>query len=268
MACKVRVASRINGSGTRGNGWRALSRALRKHGQAVGERMVQEPVTTVIVPTLNGAAYIDAALISVLKQTTESDQIIVIDNGSVDETATILQRYERRITILKEDKPGAAAARNAGLRIAKGDFIAFLDHDDQWPDGRHADFLSCLHRSGANSVVGRLRILVEPGTDGRAYDSWDGQIEPKILGTCLFRRSLVEAAGLFDETIRGHGEDNDFYLRLVEAGMKLQICDVDALYYRRHSSNITNHAHSRVEIMLDLVRRKMDRRRSLEQKPM
>ena len=229
--------------------------------------MVQQPVTTVIIPTLNGAAFIEAALISVLQQTTSRDDVIVIDNGSGDETLTILKRYEPRITVLKEDKPGASAARNAGLRIAKGDFIAFLDHDDQWPADRHAALLSCLLSSGANAAVGRLRILVEPGTDGRSYESWDGQIDPKMLGTCLFSRSLIESAGFFDETIRGHWEDNDFYLRLVETGMRPQICDVDALFYRRHSSNITNDSHSRIDIMLDLVRRKMDRRRCREQKP-
>jgi GT2 family glycosyltransferase len=105
-------------------------------------------------------------------------------------------------------------------------------------------------------------------TDGRAvpeeYSSWEGKHVPGMLQTCLFTRGLVEAVGSFDETMT-HGEDNDFYLRLRESGMKLTLCDVDAVYYRRHAANASNAAPSRTKTYMDLVARRLARRRRSQQ---
>lgn len=217
--------------------------------------------TSVIIPTLNGSKYIEQALDSVLRQIDRQDQVIVVDNDSSDATPEILKRYQPRVTVLHQTRRGPSAARNAGLTAADRDFIAFLDHDDFWPEGRHAAFLHCIAESpGCNSVVGRLRILIEDGVDAGAYRSWDRQFDPKKLDTCLISRDLIQSVGYFDETLH-HGEDNDYYLRLVEAGFRPKACDVDALWYRRHASNLTNEAPDKTRIMMDLVRRKMARRR-------
>ena len=215
-----------------------------------------------IIPTLNGSKYIEQALDSVLRQIDRHDQVIVVDNGSSDATPEILKRYQPRVTVLHQTRRGPSAARNAGMEAADRDFIAFLDHDDFWPEGRHAAFLRCIAASPAcNSVVGRLRIIAEDAPEATAYEAWDGQIDAKVLPTCLISRDLIQSVGDFDETLH-HGEDNDYYVRLVEAGFRPKACDVDALWYRRHASNLTNEAPDKTRIIMDLVRRRMARRRA------
>jgi glycosyltransferase involved in cell wall biosynthesis len=93
---------------------------------------------SVLIPAHNSAKVIGATLDSVLRQTVPPDEIIVMDDGSTDDTLKILLSYQPRVTVLTEKNQGVAAARNALLHRAGGDLIAFLDHDDLW----HPDFLS------------------------------------------------------------------------------------------------------------------------------
>jgi|HubBroStandDraft_5_1064220.scaffolds.fasta_scaffold187179_1 glycosyltransferase involved in cell wall biosynthesis len=222
---------------------------------------VTAATTSVIIPVLNGAAFIGAAIESVLAQLTESDQVIVIDDGSVDATPDILRTFAGRSTVLQGPKRGVSAARNLGLRNANREFVAFLDHDDLWPPGRHSALLSALMTDPTyNAAAGRIRILTDTAVSGADYLSWDGTHQPGFLWAALFSRSLVNAAGWFDETM-AHGEDNDFYIRLQEANMRMKLCDVDALCYRRHSGNATNSAPPKSAVFMDIISRAITRRR-------
>ena len=217
--------------------------------------------TSVIIPVLNGAAFVGAAIESVLVQLSERDQVIVIDDGSVDATPDILRTFARRCTILQGPKRGVSAARNLGLTSANCEFVAFLDHDDLWPPGRHSALLSAATTDPTcNAAAGRIRILTETAVVRAEYLSWDGTHQPGVLCAALFSRSLVDAVGRFDETM-AHGEDNDFYIRLREANMRMKLCDVDALCYRRHSDNVTNSAPPKSAVLMDIVSRAIARRR-------
>lgn len=222
---------------------------------------VGSPATSVIIPVRNGAAFIGAAIESVLVQTTERDQVIVIDDGSVDETPERLRGFGSDILVLRGEKRGVSAARNMGLRRAAGDFIAFLDHDDLWPAGRHSGLLSALTADSAfNAATGRIRILAENRASAADYLTWEGTHQPGFIQAGLFSRPLIESAGLFDEAMP-HGEDNDFFIRLKDANMKMKLCDVDALCYRRHSGNATNSAPPKTAVLMDIVSRALARRR-------
>jgi glycosyltransferase involved in cell wall biosynthesis len=98
--------------------------------------------TSVVIPTYNSAAYIRKTLESVLRQTLPADEILVMDDGSTDDTVAILNSYKPRITVLQQKNGGVAAARNALCSRAAGDLVAFLDHDDVW----HPDYLKTQHR--------------------------------------------------------------------------------------------------------------------------
>ena len=89
-------------------------------------------LVSVIIPTYNTARYVQESIDSVLEQDYPNIQLIVIDDGSTDETVDIIRRYGERVVLLTQQNQGAAAARNAGLAAAEGGYIAFLDSDDVW----------------------------------------------------------------------------------------------------------------------------------------
>src|ERR1700687_5608941 len=90
---------------------------------------------TAIIPVYNGAALIRRSIESVLSQTHPADELIVVDDGSTDETSTIIRSYGAKVRHLYQPNSGVAAARNNGVKQASSQWIAFLDHDDEWlPD--------------------------------------------------------------------------------------------------------------------------------------
>ena len=113
------------------------------------------PLLSVIIPTRNRAALVGEAIDSALAQDPEKVEVIVVDDGSTDETARLLQQtYGSRIHLLSlPERRGAGAARNAGIRVASGEFLAFLDDDDLWLPGKLAAELSVFERFPASEVV-------------------------------------------------------------------------------------------------------------------
>jgi glycosyltransferase involved in cell wall biosynthesis len=217
--------------------------------------------TSVIIPVRNGARFILEALDSVLAQLADDDEIIVVDDASTDGTDRLLRKLDQRVVILDGPRPGPSAARNTGLAKARGACIAFLDHDDLWPPGRHAALLGALLQDpAANAAAGRLRVRVEDDGSAGGHAALNGHHAPSILMTCLYRRQLIEATGRFDEDMR-FGEDLNYYVRLAECGMVLITCDHDALVYRRHGGNATNAAPPGNTVLLDIFARKLARRR-------
>ncbi len=107
---------------------------------------------SVVIPAYNAEATIEATLLSVLSQTREPDEILVIDDGSTDSTLAILGRYQSRITILRQSNAGVAAARNVLCEQAKGQLIAFLDNDDIW-HRRYLEVQCRLYEEFPNAVA-------------------------------------------------------------------------------------------------------------------
>lgn len=196
---------------------------------------------SVIIPVLNGALHIRQALDSALSQLSPDDEVIVIDNGSTDETCALVSAIgDPRVRLITEARKGPAAARNAGLAVATGELISFLDHDDYWPPGRDAGLRAILAvEPTADAAYGRLRVVVEPGCDDQGFAKVDGTFAPAVgLHAYLFRRGIIDRAGPMDETLR-LGSDADFIFRLRQVGMRAVPYEGDAAVYRRHAGNIT-----------------------------
>jgi len=87
---------------------------------------------SVIIPAFNGAEFVAAAIESALAQTYADTEVITIDDGSTDETAAVLERFGSRIRVIRQPNRGLAAARNAGIALAGGEYVALLDADDTW----------------------------------------------------------------------------------------------------------------------------------------
>src|ERR1700735_1471225 len=103
------------------------------------------PKTSVIMPVRNGVRFVEAAIDSALPQLGPVDEIVVVTDPSRDSTLSVLARMQdRRIRVLNGAGRGVSSARNIGLAAAAGEFIAFLDHDDLWPEGRHRTMLLAM----------------------------------------------------------------------------------------------------------------------------
>jgi glycosyltransferase involved in cell wall biosynthesis len=219
--------------------------------------------TSVIIPVRNGANYLRDAIESVSKQLEVSDEILVVWDQSVDATSAVLQELtDPRIRAIEGPGRGISAGRNLGLAFASGDLIAFLDHDDLWPPGRHSKLKQALvAHSEFDAAFGRIRIRIELCAAPTA--TWvvnlDGRHVPgPNLGTGLFRRCMLDRINGFDESLP-FGEDVDYFLRLHEAGMKIVLCETDGLVYRRHATNCTNDLAAVQRSVLEVLQRRISR---------
>ena len=215
------------------------------------------------MPVRNGRKFISDAINSVLRQLGASDEIIVIDDHSVDGTPEFVCTRFPMVRLLVNRSSGVSAARNTGIAAARGELMAFLDHDDWWPAGRHEALKRALiDNSDKNASFGRMRLRrMESAAPPRALPP-DGMLSPQHICTGLYRRDLVLSTDGFDESL-AFFEDADFHFQLVDAGLKPMLCDVDALAYRFHDNNTTSGITQLSEEMsiLDCLRRHMLRRR-------
>jgi len=220
----------------------------------------EPPLISAIMPVYNGAAFVAAAIESALGQAYAPLELIVVDDGSTDGSAAIVQGFGDKLTCIHQRNRGPAAARNAGLQIARGEIIAFLDADDLWPAGKLACQQERLAADGALDVaLGHTQFMQQEEGAGEAVALINEPYPQYLLGSALFRRSVFARVGGFDETLR-YCDDWDWFLRAQELGVAMQMYQEVALCYRRHQNNLTRSPHSRREL-LKLLRKSLARRR-------
>jgi glycosyltransferase involved in cell wall biosynthesis len=186
-------------------------------------------LVSAVIPNYNYGALLAGAIDSVLSQTYSPVECIVVDDGSTDDTGAVLASYDGRIRIIRQDRRGPAAARNAGIRAARGEYIALLDADDWWEPEKIAVQIRCLERRPELGAVGcRVRRLDAEGhvlddlPPSTAHSRCQDNVRALALrrlwmgGSCsgvLARRAVFDAIGGFDEELRA-AEDWDMWLRL------------------------------------------------------
>lgn len=221
------------------------------------------PLISVIMPVKNGSQFIEAALSSVFKNITLEDEVIVVDDGSDDDTIQKIDAlslyYKRPIQVIKTIDAGPARARNLAIDIAKGELITFLDHDDLWPKDRMKNHLNFFNNdTSIDLVVGKVQAF-ENAINGRRVN-----IAKKIhhvhLGATTFKRSVFDAMKGFKPEYL-FSEDLDLFTRIRESNFKFYFDNKIALYYRRHESNMTNDSNQKImqftlKALLDSVRRR------------
>jgi glycosyltransferase involved in cell wall biosynthesis len=206
---------------------------------------VSKPVVSVILPVYNVQPFVRAAIDSVLSQSFDSLELIVIDDGSTDGTAAEVERIgDERVMLACQDHRGVAATRNAAVKMARGRYIAFMDGDDVWLPGKlRADVDYLDSHPEADLIFSAMRVVDEAGRDlGRAIRRWDGVLRLRDLliedwigtDTVVLRREAREQAGWFDETLP-IGSDHDYWLRfaLLRPANLHGSPRVSALYRRR-----------------------------------
>ncbi|WP_221074910.1 glycosyltransferase family 2 protein [Agarivorans aestuarii] len=181
---------------------------------------------SVIIPTYNSASLVTKAIDSVLGQSYTNFQIIVVDDGSTDNTSDCLAAYSDSITLIPQVNGGASKARNAGIECATGEFIAFLDADDEWHPKKleiqvnalrnHTDWLACYSEFSTQVVD------VSLGSEPVTFTSKNLQeffLSPYCATSSLIvRRPTLQKVGFFDAELTT-AEDVDLCLRIAECGV-------------------------------------------------
>lgn len=199
------------------------------------------PLVSIIMPCYNGEAFLADAINSVLGQTFQQFELIVVDDGSTDRSSEILASHGDRIRVIRQANQGVSAARNAGIEAAQGDFIAFLDADDYWePDFLDdmvegmADPQTAIAYCGWQNVgVGQGKPYVPPdyeGTDKMHHLLRFASLWP--IHAILIRRGLMPAGLPFNPAYPAC-EDYDLWLRIASFH-RIQLVPRVLAYYRKH----------------------------------
>lgn len=208
---------------------------------------------SVIMPAFRAAKYIGAALDSVIAQTFTDYEIIVVNDGSPDtvELERALKPYGSKVLYVKQDNRGCSAARNAGIRVARGQFLAFLDADDYWEPEYLAEQVRFLEDNpsidlvytdgllvGNSPLAGRTFMQTSPSSgEASLHALLTARCAVLLSGTLVRRQSILDA-GLFDEGLRC-SEDYDLWLRLGMNGGRLAYQRKVLLCKRLHSASLS-----------------------------
>lgn len=185
--------------------------------------MNTSPLISVVIPAYNRAWTLRNAVDSVLDQAYSPFELLVIDDGSADETPALLREYGDRIRVFRQSNQGVGAARNRGIAVARGSLIAFLDSDDRWLPGKLAAQAAFFEEHPEALICQTEEIWVRNGVrvnPRRRHQKRSGMIFEPSLALCLVspsavmvRRSLFDEVGRFDETLPAC-EDYDLWLRV------------------------------------------------------
>ncbi len=213
------------------------------------------PIVSVVIPTYNAISYLPKTLESVLNQTFTDFEVIIIDDGSSDNTQEwISNLVDPRIKTIRQTNQGVAVARNTGIAVALGDYIAFLDSDDLWKPTKLEQQVQCLE---ANPDVGLVNTWIEnideqgnslaivpaPEAEGKV---WSQIIEENVIlcgSVPMIRRLCFESIGKFDPNLLS-AEDWDMWIRLA-ANYAFALIREPLVSYRQHlqskSNNLEKH---------------------------
>lgn len=225
----------------------------------------RKPLISVIIPVYNGAPFLPDAVQSVLAQNYPNVEIIVVDDGSHDNIDEVVEALPINVRYFKQANAGASAARNRGVKDASGDFIAFLDVDDLWPDSKLASAIEMFEQNERLDVVQGYAQLMQFSEQTGRYEYIGNPQEsfPHYIGAAVYRNRAFERVGLYDTTLQ-FAEDTDWFKRAEEAGLAIERVGRVTLLVRRHAHNMTR-GKSLVELnTLRVLKKALDRKRSAE----
>ncbi len=206
---------------------------------------------SIIIPVFNCEKYIGYAIESALNQTYEDVEVIVIDDGSFDDTLDIITQFDG-ITVLVKNNGGTASALNEGIKTAKGDWVHWLSADDVLHTTAIEDMMNIIKDKDkiyytnydvideSGTVIGdfeepvlrNLKSIQDKKTELMSFYYGNGS-------TSMIHKSVFKKIGHFDEEL-AHSEDYEFWLRAISHGIDLWNIPIKTLYYRRHADQLTN----------------------------
>jgi glycosyltransferase involved in cell wall biosynthesis len=204
---------------------------------------------TVVIPTYNRADLLGEAIDSVLAEKWPNLELLVVDDGSTDETPALLAGYGDQLTVIRQENAGESAARNTGIRAARHDLVALLDSDDYWLPGKLWQQMELFDRDPEPDVTftAYTRIGDVPEEEvilGGWAGTQEDALEQLLIGcrintsTAIVRRAALIDVGLYDTSLRC-AQDYDLWLRLAAAGYRSAYVPEPLAIYRIHSGAVS-----------------------------
>lgn len=226
----------------------------------------QHPLVSVIIPVHNGGRYLRAALESVFAQTYRPFEVIVVDDGSADDSGVIAQSFSE-VRYIPQANQGVAAARNNGIEAARGEFFAFLDQDDLWtPEKLKLQIAYLQSHPDVGYTLTQQQFFLDPGATipawfrkellSEAHTGW-------VLGTVVVRRTAFEQIGNF-ATGYSAASDGDWFFRAKAAGISMAVVPELLLLKRIHGGNESARAKEILSELRKVVKSSLDRQRATE----
>lgn len=228
---------------------------------------------SVVIPAYNCERYIARTIDSVLAQTRPADEIIVVDDGSTDKTADVIRSFGDRVILIQQENAGASAARNTGIKAASGDWIAFLDGDDEWLEGclqKHGDLLERnrhLQWTSGNfwlchcdqNHLRREKLPVQTGTALLAgKDFFEDYFQAFVAGatgwtgTKFIKKSALIEAGMFTPR-QPMANDLDMWWRIAYQYPQIGYCPEPLAVYHLHVSDSITKVHRDPQLLSDFL---------------
>ena len=224
-----------------------------------------EPLVSCIVPVYNGERFLAEALDSIAAQTHRRLELIVVDDGSTDGTAGVAAA-RGEVRYFRQENAGGAAARNHGMRMARGELFAFLDADDLWPPEKlERQVARFAARPELEIAVAHVQNFWMPEVAAeRSALEGHRRTQPipgYTAGTLLARRETFARLGEFAASLR-HGDQTEWFLRAREAGAVIELLPEVLLQRRLHGGNVSRqHGQASLAQYLELVKGVLDRKR-------
>jgi glycosyltransferase involved in cell wall biosynthesis len=231
------------------------------------------PSVSVILAVKNGARYLEESLQSVVNQDHRPCEILVIDDGSTDETESIARKFESQgLRFISNHPPlGIAGSRNLGIQQARGELLAFTSHDDIWvPHKLRKQAERFTARPELDYCVALVRPFLDPGTTaplaGFRPELVGADVPGYLIETLMTRPRAFERAGNFDISFR-QADDTKWYARARQLGLEMEMIDEVLVHKRLHGSSTTysaDRAQQGRHEMLRIIKQSLERRRPKE----
>lgn len=207
------------------------------------------PLISIIIPCYNDAQYIEQAVNSVLNQTYTNIEVIVVDDGSDEETKKVLKKLEHRITkLISQENKGQSTARNVGIRESKGEYILALDSDDYFEPTFCEKAIDIFNKTDDAMIVtcqanlifdnGLVDIYIPKGGTVSAF-----MYDNSALGTSMFKKKDWSFYGGYDESMRNGFEDWEFFIRILKEGGIAKVIQEPLYNYRKRTYSTTTIAN-------------------------
>jgi glycosyltransferase involved in cell wall biosynthesis len=227
------------------------------------------PAVSVVIATYNYGRFLSEALRSVLAQTFQNFEVIIIDDGSTDDTAHVAASFlgDPRIRYHRTERQGQPRAKNTGIRLTTGPLIAFLDADDVWLPGKLERQLALFAKNPELGVVYSRRLVMDEEGEQLRYTQpllYRGYVLEQMFldnfvcfSSAVVRRAVLAHVGLFDESIP-MAIDYDLWLRVASC-YHFDFVDEPLVRYRVGHANLSQRAEERLEIAAQIMRRFLDK---------
>ena len=222
------------------------------------------PKVSVIIPLFNQKKFINDTVQSVLKQSYENIEIIVVNDGSTDNPKPMLDKFENKIIVIDQKNRGLAGARNTGIRRASGEYIQLLDADDLLEENKIKKQLQLMNRkkdelsycridllnNGDKKISNRITYAFED-VFSHYYLLWKPY--PTPIHSLIFHKTIFEDHGLFEESLKAN-EDRYFLAKLAYSGIKFRFLPFTGGFYRKHMESMNADPLFMAEAMIDFYK--------------